>query len=407
MLKNKVKLLVLLTCIVMLISTLTFATNDIVPGDNARTTEGDVQETAEENTTQTTEGENNQGDANQNTPEPTPEIYNGDLYLFDNNVVMDKLVDGNVFILGKNVEITGRVNGSLFVFGDKVTFGENSYILQSIFVFANDLTLNGAANDLYAAGNIINMNYNSFMIRDLKVAANTFNFKGGVGRDAFVEADNFNFETTSGSSAIVYGNLDYSSNKELELSKELVQGEIRYSNSQDFGNSANIGSVILNKIIDLLETILFTVVVFLLIAWLAPKFIENSKNYIGKPALISFGIGLLAFIVAIFVSFALLFSYIGISLAFAIFTVFMLMMSISFAITTTCITFKAKEKFNFSKKYLTIIALVVVTLILWILQQIPYISILVNILIYLFGFGTLLVYIFKTTKKDKVVESKN
>ena len=63
----------------------------------------------------------------------------------------------------------------------------------------------------------------------------------------------------------------------------------------------------------------------------------------------------------------------------------MLMMSISFAITTT---------------------LVVVTLILWILQQIPYINIIVNILIYLFGFGTLLVYIFKTTKKDKVVEEK-
>lgn len=405
MLKNKVKLLVLLTCIIMIISTLSFATN---PGDNARTAEGDVQTTSEENPTPSTEGDtNNQGDTPQNTSEPTPEIYSGDLYLFDNNVVMDKFVDGNVFIFGKNIEITGRVNGSLFVFGDKVTFGENSYIIQSIFACANELTLNGAANDLYAAGNIINMNYNSFMLRDLRVCANTFNFKGGAGRDAFVEADNFNFETTSGSSAIVYGNLDYSSNKELELSKELVQGEIHYSNSQGFGNSENVGNVILNKIIDLLETILFTVVVFLLIAWLAPKFVETSKEYIGKPALISLGIGLLASIVAIFASFALLFSYIGISLAFAIFAVFMIMMSISFAITATCITFKAKEKFNFSKKYLTIVALVVVTLILWLLQQIPYVSIIVNILIYLFGFGTLLVYIFKTTKKDKNVEVKN
>ena len=398
MLKNKVKLLVLLTCIIMLISTLSFATNDIVPGDNARTTEGDVQTTSEE-TAPVTESENNQG-----TSQPTPEIYNGDLYLFDNNVVMDKYVDGNVFIFGRNVEITGRVNGSLFVFGDKVTFSENSYIVQSIYACANELNLNGAANDLYAAGNVVNMNYNSFMIRDLKVFANTFNFKGGAGRDAFVEADNFNFETTSGSSAIVYGNLNYSSNKELELSKELVQGEIHYSNLQSFGDSNSVGSIILNKVIDLLETILFTIVVFLLIAWLAPKFIENSKNYIGKPTLISFGIGLLAFFVAIFVSFALLFSYIGISLAFAIFAIFMLMITISFTITTICITFKLKEKFNFSKKYLTIIALIVVTLILWILQQIPYVSAIVNIIVYLFGFGTLLSYIFKTTRKEKNVE---
>lgn len=400
MLKNKVKLLVLLTCLIMLISTLSFATNDIVPGDNARTTEGDVQATSEE-TPSVTEGENNQ-----DTPQPTPEIYNGDLYLFDNNVVMDKYVDGNVFIFGRNIEITGRVNGSLFVFGDKVTFGENSYIVQSIYACANELNLNGAANDLYAAGNIINMNYNSFMIRDLKVSANTFNFKGGAGRDAFVEADNFNFETASGSSAIVYGNLNYSSNKELELSKELVQGEIHYSNLQSFGDSKSVGSIILDKVMDLLETILFTVVVFLLIAWLAPKFIEDSKNYIGKPALMSFGIGLLAFIVAIFVSFALLFSYIGISLAFAIFAVFMLMMSISFAVTTTCITFKAKEKFNFSKKYLTIVALIVVTLILWVLEQIPYVGTIVAIIVNLVGFGTLLSYVFKRTKKEKTVEAK-
>ncbi len=335
---------------------------------------------------------------------PTPEIYNGDLYLFDNNVVMDKYVDGNVFIFGKNVEITGRVNGSLFVFGDKVTFSENSYIVQSIYACANELTLNGAANDLYAAGNKIDMNYNSFMIRDLKVFANTFNFMGGAGRDAFIEAANFNFETTSGSSAIVYGDLHYSSNTELELSKELVQGEIYYSNMQN-GNAESIQEIILNKIVDLLETILFTVVVFLLIAWLSPKFIEDSKNYIGKQSLISFGIGLLAFVVAIFVSFALLFSYIGISLAFAIFAVFMLMMSISFTITTTCITFKLKEKFNFEKKYLTIVALVVVTLILWLLQQIPYVSIIVNIIVSLVGFGTLLSYIFKKTKKEKSVEA--
>lgn len=393
MLKNKTKLIVLLTCIIMFISTFCFATDDIVPGENARTTEDGVQTeneavvTSEENNTQLTE-----------------EIYSGDLYLFGYDVVMDKLVDGNVFIFGKNVEITGRVNGSLFVFGDKVTFGENTYIVQSIYACANSLTLNGGANDLYAAANVIDMNYNAFMIRDLRVLANTFNFQGGVGRDAFVEANNFNFETTSGSSAIVYGNLTYSSNKELELSNEVVQGEINYSNPQNFEHTDSIQEIILNKIINLLTTILFTAVVFLLIAWLAPKFVEVSKDYIGKKALTSFGIGILAFILAIFVSFALLFSYIGVPLAFAIFGVFTLMMAISFTITTTCITFKAKEKFNFSKKYLTIITLVVVTIILWVLEQIPYIGIIISIIVNMFGLGTLLSYLFIKNKKETTVK---
>lgn len=401
MLKNKSKIVVLLIAIVLLISTISFATDDTsstVPGDNARTSEGEAVTTSEEGNTESNT-ENNSGDV------ATQEIYSGDLYLFDNNVVMDKLVDGNVFIFGKNVEITGRVNGSLFVFGDKVTFSEKSYVVQSIYACANNLTLNGAANDLYAAGNVIDMNYNSFMIRDLRVAANTFNFKGGAGRDAFVEADNFNFETTSGSSAIVYGDLNYSSNKELELSKELVQGEIKYSAPSTY-EGESVQEIILDKIVNLLETILFTVVIFLLIAWLAPKFVEESKNYISKKSFTSFGIGLLAFVVAVFVSLALLFSYIGVPLAFAIFGIFMLMMSISFAITTTCITFKAKEKFNFSKKYLTIIALVVITLILWALEQIPYVGAIVAIIVNLVGFGTLISYLFKRTKTEKAVEVK-
>lgn len=396
MLKNKTKLIVLLVAIVMLVSTISFATEDAVVTSEVvdattTSTETPVHEETHDETTETT---------------TTPEIYNGDLYLFDNDVVMDKLVDGNVFIFGKNVEVTGRVNGSLFVFGDNVTFGENSYVVQSIFACANNLTLNGAANDLYAVGNTIDMNYNSFMIRDIRVAANTFNFKGGAGRDAFVEANNFNFETTSGSSAIVYGNLNYSSNNELELSKELVQGDIHYSKSGDYTETKSVPEIILSKVVNLLETILYTVVVFLLMAWLAPKFVEDSKDYIGKKALTSFGIGLLAFVVAIFVSLALLFSYIGVSLAFAIFAVFMLMMSISFAITTTCITFKVKEKFNFSKKYLTIVALAVVTLILWALEQIPYVGAIVAIIVNLVGFGTLLSYVFTKTKKENAVEAK-
>lgn len=390
MLKNKSKLIVLLICIIMLISSISLATESTTPGENARTAEGDAQTTPE---TPTTEAE------------PTEaEIYNGDLYLFDNNIVMDKLVDGNVFIFGQNVEITGRVNGSLFVCANKVTFGENSYVFQSIFACANELILNGAANDLYAAANKIDMSYNSFMIRDLKVVADTFNFKGGVGRDAFVDANNFAFETTSGSSAIVYGNLTYSSNNELELSKELVQGEIKYSNLKPDTDTKSIGKIILDKVINFLETLLFTIVVFFLIAWFAPNFIEKSSEYISKKSFKVFGIGLLATIVSIFLALGLLFSYIAVPLAFATFGLFALMISISSAITITCITFKAKEKLKFNKKYLTIITLAVVTLILWALKQIPYVSGIISIIVTLLGFGILLDYIFIKNKKDKAVE---
>lgn len=382
MLKNKSKLVVLLMAVLMLISSFSFATTD-----NTVTT--DTKQTTEENTTAIEQ-----------------EIYNGDLYLFDTDVTMDKLVDGNVFIIGNNVNITGRVNGSLFVIADNVTLGENSYIVQTLYVCANQLTLNGAANDLYAACTNIDMAYESFMIRDLRALANTFNFNGGVGRDAFVTANNFNFVTETDKSGIVYGNLTYSSTNELALTEELVQGTVNYSALPLHEEEKSVQEIVLDKLINFAETLLYTVVVFLLALWLAPKFVENSSSFVGTKSILSFGIGALACVVAIILSFALLCSYIGVPLAFAIIALFALMLSISFATVTISITNKVTEKFKFEKKYLTYITLVLVTLVLWALQQIPYAGGIISFVITLFGFGVLVLYLISKNSKKKDVEVK-
>lgn len=399
MLKNKSKIVVLLIAIIMLISTISFATDNTAVNENARTAEPEATLTNEEAVPTNEAVENT-------TTEQTPEIYNGDLYLFDNNVVMDKLVDGNVFICGQNVEITGRVNGSLFVFGNKVTFGENSYVVQSIYACANELVLNGAANDLYATANKIDISYNSFIIRDLRVAAETFNFNGGVGRDAFVEANNFKFSTEADNSAIVYGNLTYSASTELSLNNELVQGTINYSKYQAESGEKTTGEIVIDKIISLCEALLYTAVVFLLAMFFAPKFLEKSKEFISKKSFAAFGVGLLACIVTVVVSFALLFSYIGVPLAFAIMALLVIMMSIGFAVTSTCITYKVAEKMKIEKKSLIWLTLAIVTIIIWALKQIPYIGWIVTIVATVLGFGIILLYLFTKNKKNNAVEAK-
>lgn len=382
MLKNKSKLVVLLITVLMLISTISFATTD-----NTVTT--DTTQTTEETTTTTEQ-----------------EIYNGDLYLFDTDVTMDQLVDGNVFIIGNNVNITGRVNGSLFVVADNVTLAENSYIVQTFYVCANQLTLNGAANDLYAACSNIDMAYESFMIRDLRAIADTINFNGGVGRDAFVTANNFNFVTETDKAGVVYGNLTYSSNNELALTEELVQGTVNYSRLESNNEEQSVQEIILDKLMNFGQTLLYTVVVFLLSIWLAPKFVEKTSSFIGTKSLLSFGLGALACVAVIVLSFALLCSYIGVPLAIAIIALLALMLSISFATATISITTKIKEKFKFEKKYLTYITLFVVTLILWALQQIPYAGEIVSFIITLFGFGVLVLSIVSKNTKKKDVEVK-
>lgn len=393
MLKHKTKFIVILLSFLMIISTFTFATDTAVTTslvDDEAIISLDSDETSEETTT--TE-----------ETDVEEEIYNGDLYIFDDNIEMDQLVDGNVFLFGNNINITGKVNGSLYAFGNTVTFGEESYVVQAFYVFANQLTLDGCANDLYAFAKKVDMSYNSFMIRDLRVMANTFNFNGGVGRDAFVTANNFNFVTTENDAAIVYGNLTYSSANELSLTTDFVQGEIKYD--KQISNTESITDVVINKVISFCNSLLYILVVFFLCLWLAPKFTAKTQDYITvKKCASSFGIGLLASIIIAIVGTILLFTIVGIPVGLALVGLLVLLLSIATTVTCIAITNKLKEKFSYSKNYLTYLTLVGIAIIIWALELIPYVGIIISLLVKMIGLGITIRYLL--TKNVESEETK-
>ena len=392
MLKNKTKFIVLVLVFLLVISTFSFATDTAtptseIPGDNART-EGEVPD------------ENTNPDTHQHSEE---DIYNGDLYLFDNDITMDKLVDGNVFLFGKNIKVTGQVNGCLFAIGDNVTFEEGSYIMQSIYVAANKLTLNGTCVDLYASASTIDTSYNFIAMRDLRVVSGNFNFKGCVGRDAFVGANNFYFDQTVDKSALIYGNLTYSSSNELSLGPDFVQGDINYHKEND--NS--VASIIIEKVISLCNSILYVLVVFLLCLWLAPKFLSQVTNYmtVGNCAK-AFGIGILTILGGIAIGITLLFTVVGIPVGIATIGLTILLSSIATAITSISITYKLKEKFKYSKNYMTYLTLAGIVIVIWALKLIPYVGTAISFVVTSIGVGIVVHYIITKnhTKKENKVE---
>lgn len=389
MLKNKTKIIAIVAIILLVISTFSFATDTPVT-------------TSDTNTVSTVPGENardDEGNTSANEQEE-PDIHNGDLYVFDDNVDMNQLVDGNVFLFGNNINVTGKVNGSLYAFGNNITFGEESYIVQAIYAFGNKIELNGSANDMYVFGSEVNMSYNAFAIRDLRVGADTFNFKGGAGRDVFVDANNFNFSTEAENSAIVYGNLTYSSSKELSLSQEFVQGEVK--RNEQIVTTEPVVNVILDKAVSLCSTLIYALVVFLLCIWLAPKFLEKASSYINlKLGATSFGIGILAFIATFIGSIILLFTLVGIPIAFAAVALLVLLISIATVITSICIAYKLKEKFAFSKKWQTYLTLAGIVIAIWLLGLIPYAGIVIKFIVKLFGIGVVVQYLFTKNKKEE------
>ena len=114
--------------------------------------------------------------------------------------------------------------------------------------------------------------------------------------------------------------------------------------------------------------------------------------------------GLLATVATIVISIALLFSVIGIPVSFAIVGLLVLLLSISTAITCIAITYKLKEKFTYSKNYLTYLTLVGVAIVIWALKLIPYVGLIISILVKMIGLGIIVYYLFEKskTKKDKI-----
>lgn len=387
MFKKKTRFIVILLAILLVFSSFSLATDEgIMP----------ISETSEEKVIQPRDTENEEN-AEQ------PEIHDGDLYLFDNHIVMDKLVDGNVFIFGKDVEITGKINGSLFVCAETITFDKEAYVIQTIYACANNIHFNGAANDLYAMCRLLDMSYDSFIKRDIRVGAETFNFSGCAGRNVFVSANNFNFVTTQDASALVYGDLTYASNQELNISKEFVQGNVTYKKYTE-NEGTTIQEIVIDRAIDLCSSLLYVAIIFILAILLAPKFVEKASSYISVASTSkAFGIGILATVVAIFTSFVLLFSIIGIPVSFAIIALLILLLSIATAVTSICITYKLKEKFAYSKEYFTYLTLAGVIIVIWALKLIPYVGWIVSFVVKMLGFGIVVYYLLsknKTMKND-------
>ena len=99
MLKKKSKILLIVLSIILLFSSVCLATEASV--DNTIVT------TSEENSAVETTSENGDND-NHTSTEATANWVNSDLYLSDDEVVIDNVVDGNVFIAANEVKITGE-----------------------------------------------------------------------------------------------------------------------------------------------------------------------------------------------------------------------------------------------------------------------------------------------------------
>ena len=415
MFRKHTKMIVVLFTIIALISAFCVS----VKATDTATITSENTDTTNEVSTNTTEEVSEEETHDHNHED---DVLYEDLYIFDDSVTMDKIVDGNVYIFGDNVKITGKINGNLFVFGNDITFttpyGEDDtehasenycYVSGSVFAFGNKINFNAVAQDVYAFSSIFDMSYNSYIMRDVRIAASDLTLKGYITRDAYLYAETFDFGTKGETeedddSALIAGDLFYSSSKEATIPETTVTGETKFTAIDTSAETEIQTFNVMDYVMKLVSTLVYTLAIYLIFAWLSPKFFEKTSTSLKTSTLPIAGIGVLTIIssiILIILSIILIFTCLY-NISIILLTAIIILYSLNFATFAGTLTFLLKDKLGFGNK--KPLLLVIITIVLWALKQIPFVGPIFTFIISIFGLGIIVKHLITRNKPLELKE---
>lgn len=377
-------ILTLFIMFVLLISSFSLAaetqntTNNVNTNNvNATATEGQTEQTDEQNVTQ---------NANQKT-------QNSDAFISGDAIKIDYLIDGNAFIAGNNVTISSgsQIGGDVFIMADTVTLEENAFIYNNAFILANNIIINGTVYDLYAFSSNITIGENGIVYRDMRSYCENLTISGAVGRNAYASCNQMNFSqsstqegNTTTSNGIIYGNLHYTSENEQNIPEGSVEGEVKYT-AQSLINADTIQ----RYVVSLIMAISLAIVIWLLLMWLAPKFKENSKELLATKLIPSLGFGIISLFAIPIITLILLILQVTASAAMLILAIYIILLIIGANIFAITLSSFLASKFKSKNKVIEFIILIIVTVIIWAFRLIPYVGGVLGFICTVFGLGLL------------------
>lgn len=337
-------------------------------------------------------------------------------------------INGNVFVTANKFVLDPicEINGDLYICANEIILSQNAVINGNIFAVGNNLTLNSKVENgsLYATVKNFDMQYYGYVFRDIHISAETANMSGIVYRNSFISAEkitttstfsnngDFNIESASnlefsgevnGNATInsedivfnstndngkninckIYGNLEYSSNEELQLEEnKIVSGNINYS---EYKESNNLFSSLCNYIINLITSLVYIIVLYVLIHKFAPNYINKLSDIKVSKFFICMGIGFGILILVPVLVLLLFISNIGALLGILLAILYVLMLLIAKPIFVISVANLIKnKKFNNAKN---IVIIICISIIISLIELIPYVGSLISLLVMLSGLG--------------------
>lgn len=338
------------------------------------------------------------------------DMKKSDVYITGDEVTIDYVVDGNLFVMAKTVNINSQIGGDAFIIAGKINVGEQGYIFSNLFALSQELNISGVVYDLYTCSQ--NTTINGYIYRDIKVLSNTLNLNGTVGRNAFVSAPNINFaksdeseELVTSGKSMIYGDLNYASPNELKIPDGTVTGSVNYT-KLDKPEEKTVSNIIQDYIWDLGTFVVTVAIIWLLILWLAPKFLSKTDYLVSKKILPSLGSGALTTVAIIAAAIILL--IVGITAKVALLSVglLVLLLFIGVPIFTISINQFICKKLKIEKNIATFGILIITSAVIWLTTLIPFVGGLINLVIKLIGLGIIVKYVLLNRKEKKEVNDK-
>ena len=393
MLKNKTKIIAILTVLFMLLA-IPFAL-----ADNETNNENDIALISDESETKPVEQEVENTISENKTQEDS--YKKSDVYLTGDNITVDYIVDGNLFVMADTVTINSQIGGDAFIMAKKIIVDEKAYIFNNLFAMANSIEVKGIVFDVYALTNNFTVS-NGYIYRDAKISCKTLNINGAIGRNAFVSCSNINFNTDENAKGIIYGNLTYSTPSELSFEDGVVNGTVVYK-APKTSSEKTVGAIVSDYILDLGTFIVFVVIIWLVCLWLTPKFLNNTNQFVGKKTLNVLGTGFLTLVAVPVACIILILLQITASISLLTIALYVLALVLAKSLFTIVANNYLCSRLNINKNNGRFGMLIVSGIIVWVICELPFIGGIVSFIIAVLGLGILVSAILpkKSCKKNK------
>ena len=322
-------------------------------------------------------------------------ITDEDVYLCENSVNINELINGNENVMAQNATIDqAMIYGNVYIIAEKINI-LNAEINGSVYVIGEEIHFSGSAYDVYSCGAKIDFDTESYVLRDIRAVSDTLNLKGSVFRNVYAGVN----QLTVAENATIHGTLDYSSEKEETLPEGAQIGDVKFHLTQ----AKESGSEDENYVLEALTVAFKTLIIGLVLIFVVTKFknLQRTEN-IGMDLLKDAGKGFAAFVIFPIVIVVMFISIIGAGLGVVVLFLYMAILYVSKALAAVEIANRilSKTKTESHQKAKLIGVSVLVSLVVWGIGFIPTFGGLVQIIVGLIGLGVFANLMIQRNKKE-------